>query len=128
MASVVMKNGWINVAFVGSDRIAANGDFANKIGTNTVAILAKHYGIPLYTLAPSSTIDFNTPTGDDIHIELRNPDEIKTMWYKEPMALAETKCYNPSFDVTSHELLTGIVTEKGIVYPPFKENLEKLFK
>lgn len=128
MASVVMKNGWVNVAFVGSDRIAANGDFANKIGTNTIAILAKHYGIPLYTLAPSSTIDFNTPTGDDIHIELRNPDEIKTMWYKEPMALAETKCYNPSFDVTSHELLTGIVTEKGIVYPPFKENLEKLFK
>ncbi len=127
MASVVMKNGWIDAVFVGCDRVAANGDFANKIGTNTVAILAKHYGIPFYTLGPSSTIDFNTASGDDIVVELREPAEIKTMWYKEPMALEETKCYNPSYDVTSHELVTGIVTERGIVYPPFEENLEKLF-
>ncbi|MCH4207490.1 MAG: S-methyl-5-thioribose-1-phosphate isomerase [Solobacterium sp.] len=127
MASIVMKQGWVNAVFVGCDRVAANGDFANKIGTSGVAILAKHYGIPFYTLGPSSTIDFNTPTGDDIKIELRDPDEIKTMWYKEPMALKEVKCYNPSFDVTDHSLVTGIVTERGIVYPPFKENLKKLF-
>lgn len=127
MASIVMKQGWVNAVFVGCDRVAANGDFANKIGTSGVAILAKHYGIPFYTLGPSSTIDFNTPTGDDIKIELRDPDEIKTMWYKEPMALKEVKCYNPSFDVTDHNLLTGIVTERGIIYPPFRENLKKLF-
>lgn len=127
MASIVMKQGWIDIVFVGADRIAANGDFANKIGTSGVAVLAKHYGIPFYTFAPSSTIDFNTPTGDDIHIELRDPNEIKTMFYEEPMALEEVKCYNPSFDVTDHELLSGIITEKGIVLPPFKENLKKLF-
>ena len=128
MASLVMKNGWINACFVGCDRIAANGDFANKIGTSGVAILAKHYGIPVYTLGPSSTIDMNCPDGDHIKIELRDPEEIKNMWYEKPMALKETKCFNPSFDVTDHELLTGIVTEKGIVYPPFEENLKKLFK
>ena len=127
MASIVMKQGWINAVFVGCDRIAANGDFANKIGTSGVAILAKHYGIPFYTLGPSSTIDFDTPTGDDIRIEQRDPEEIKKMWYKEPMALEEVKCYNPSFDVTDHNLVTGIVTERGVVYPPFDENLKKLF-
>ena len=127
MASIVMKQGKINAVFVGCDRIAANGDFANKIGTSGVAILAKHYGVPFYTLGPSSTIDFDTPTGDDIHIELRDPEEVKEMWYKEPMALKEVKGYNPSFDVTDHTLVTGIVTERGIVYPPFKENLKKLF-
>ena len=127
MASIVMKQGWVNAVFVGCDRIAANGDFANKIGTSGVAILAKHYGIPFYTLGPSSTIDFDTPTGADIHIEQRDPEEVKDMWYAEPMALKEVKSYNPSFDVTDHELLTGIVTERGIVYPPFEENLKKLF-
>lgn len=127
MASIVMKQGWVNAVFVGCDRIAANGDFANKIGTSGVAILAKHYGIPFYTLGPSSTIDFDTQTGDDIRIEQRDPEEIKKMWYKEPMALEEVKCYNPSFDVTDHNLVTGIVTERGVVYPPFDENLKKLF-
>ncbi len=127
MASIVMKNGWINACFVGCDRIAANGDVANKIGTSGVAILAKHYGIPVYSLGPTSTIDMNCPDGDHIRIELRDPDEIKNMWYERPMAPAEVKCYNPSFDVTDHELLAGIVTEKGIVYPPFDVNLKKLF-
>lgn len=128
MASMVMKNGWVQAVFVGCDRIAANGDFANKIGTSGVAILAKHYGIPFYTLGPRSTIDLSTPTGDEINIELRNPDEIKTMWYKEPMALPEVKCYNPSFDVTDHSLVTAIVTDRGIVYPPFEENLRKIME
>lgn len=128
MASIVMKNGWVQACFVGCDRIAANGDVANKIGTSGVAILAKHYGIPVYSLGPSSTIDMNCPDGDHIKIELRDPEEIKNMWYEKPMALKEVKCYNPSFDVTDHELLTGIVTEKGIIYPPFDVNLKKVFE
>ena len=127
MASIVMRNGWVQACFVGCDRIAANGDFANKIGTSGVAILAKHYGIPVYTLGPSSTIDMSCPDGKHIEIELRDPNEIKEKFYAEPMALKEVKCYNPAFDVTDHELLTGIVTEKGIVYPPFDVNLKKLF-
>lgn len=127
MASIVMRNGWIQACFVGCDRIAANGDFANKIGTSGVAILAKHYGIPVYTLGPSSTIDMSCPDGEHIEIELRDPNEIKEKFYAEPMALKEVKCYNPAFDVTDHELLTAIVTEKGIVYPPFDVNLKKLF-
>ena len=128
MASIVMRNGWVQACFVGCDRIAANGDVANKIGTSGVAILAKHFGIPVYSLGPSSTIDMNCPDGDHIKIELRDPEEIKNMWYEKPMALKEVKCYNPSFDVTDHELLTGIVTEKGIIYPPFDINLKKIFE
>lgn len=127
MASVVMKNGWVDKVFVGCDRVAANGDAANKIGTNTVAILAQYYHIPFYVLGPSSTIDLHTPTGADIPIELRDPDEIRTMWYEKAMAPEEVPCYNPSFDVTDHSLITGIITEKGIVYPPFEENLKDLF-
>ena len=128
MASMVMKNGWVQACFVGCDRIAANGDTANKIGTSGVAILAKHYGIPVYTLGPTSTIDLNCPDGDHIPIELRDPEEIKTLWYEKPMALPGVKCYNPSFDVTDHTLLAGIVTEKGICRPPYTESLAALFK
>ena len=128
MASIVMKNGWVQACFVGCDRIAANGDFANKIGTSGVAILAKHYGIPFYTLGPTSTVDLSCPDGDHIPIELRDPGEIRDMWYEKPMALPEVKCYNPSFDVTDHSLVTGIVTEKGICYPPFTESLAGLFE
>ncbi len=127
MASIVMKNGWVDKVFVGCDRVAANGDFANKIGTSGVAILANYYKIPFYVLGPSSTIDLSTPSGDEIVIELRDPEEIKTMWYEKPMAPENVSCYNPSFDVTDHTLVTGIITEKGIVYPPFEENLKKLF-
>lgn len=127
MASIVMKNGWVQACFVGCDRIAANGDFANKIGTSGVAILARHYGIPFYTLGPTSTIDMACPDGDHIPVELRDPEEIKEKFYAEPMALKEVKCYNPAFDVTDHTLVTGIVTEKGICYPPYTESLKKLF-
>ncbi|MBQ9845662.1 MAG: S-methyl-5-thioribose-1-phosphate isomerase [Oscillospiraceae bacterium] len=127
MASMVMKNGWVQACFVGCDRIAANGDFANKIGTSGVAILAKHYGIPVYTLGPSSTIDLDCPNGDAIEIELRDPSEIRSKFYEKPMALEEVKCFNPAFDVTDHTLLSGIVTEKGIIYPPFSENLARFF-
>lgn len=128
MASIVMKNGWVQACFVGCDRVAANGDFANKIGTSGVAILAKHYGIPFYTLGPTSTIDMNCPDGAHIPIEERDPAEIREKFYEKPMALPEVKCYNPAFDVTDHTLLTGIITEKGICYPPFTESLKKLFE
>lgn len=128
MASIVMKNGWVQACFVGCDRVAANGDTANKIGTSGVAILAKHYGIPFYVLGPTSTIDLNCPDGDHIPIELRDPDEIREKWYAEPMALPEVKCYNPAFDVTDHTLIAGIVTEKGICRAPYTESLAALFK
>lgn len=126
MASLVMKQGKIDAVLVGTDRIAANGDIANKIGTSGVAILAKHYNIPFYVLGPYSTIDYNCPTGDDIIIEEREPNEIKEMWYKEPVALKETKCYNPAFDVTDHELITAIITDRGIIRARFKENLQRI--
>lgn len=127
MASMVMKNGWVQACFVGCDRIAANGDAANKIGTSGVAILAKHYGIPFYVLGPSSTIDLNCKTGAEIEIELRDEEEIRSKFYQEPMALSDVKCFNPAFDVTDHELIAGIITEKGILRPPFSESLAKAF-
>ncbi len=127
MASIVMKNGWVDACFVGCDRVAANGDAANKIGTSGVAILARHYGIPFYVLGPTSTIDLDCPTGDDIQIELRDPEEIKSKFYARPMAPAGVKCYNPAFDVTDHTLISGIVTERGICRPPFDQSLAALF-
>lgn len=123
MASMVMKNGWVQACFVGCDRVAANGDTANKIGTSGVAILADYYHIPFYVLGPSSTIDLNCPTGADIPIELRPPEEIKEQFYEQPMALPETKCYNPAFDVTDHSLITAIVTDQGIFRAPYTESL-----
>ena len=128
MASMVMKNGWVQACFGGCDRVAANGDTANKIGTSGVAILAKYYGIPFYVLGPTSTIDLSCKTGADIKIEERSPDEIKKMFYKEPMAPEEVKCFNPAFDVTDHTLIAGIVTEKGICRAPYEESLAALFK
>ena len=127
MASLVMKSGKVQACFVGCDRVAANGDTANKIGTSGVAILAKHYGIPFYVLGPTSTIDMNCPDGDHIPIEERDPEEIKNMWYEKPMALRDVKCYNPAFDVTDHSLITGIITEKGICRAPYTESLAALF-
>ena len=128
MASIVMKNGWVQACLVGCDRVAANGDTANKIGTSGVAILAKHYGIPFYVLGPTSTIDMACPDGAHIPIEQRHGDEIRTMWYEKPMALPEVKCYNPAFDVTDHDLITAIITEKGICYPPYDKSLAALFE
>lgn len=128
MASMVMKNGWVNACFVGCDRVAANGDAANKIGTSGVAILAKHYGIPFYVLGPTSTIDLGCPDGDHIQIELRDPEEIKSKFYAQPMAPAGVKCYNPAFDVTGHSLIAGIVTERGICRPPYSQSLAALFR
>lgn len=128
MASMVMKNGWVQACFVGCDRVAANGDAANKIGTSGVAILAKHYGIPFYVLGPTSTIDMDCPDGAHIPIEERSGEEIGQLWYKEKMAPEGVKYFNPAFDVTDHSLITAIVTEKGICYPPFTESIANLFR
>ncbi len=126
MASVLMKSGKIDIIFVGCDRVARNGDAANKIGTSGLAIIAKHYGIPFYVCAPTSTIDMNTATGDDIPIEIRDSDEVTDMWYKERMAPENIDVYNPAFDVTDHSLITGIITEKGICKYPFDKAFDKL--
>ena len=126
MAGMVMKQGFVQACFVGCDRIAANGDAANKIGTSGVAVLAKHYGIPFYVLGPSSTIDLDCPTGADIPIEERPGQEIGSLWYREPMAPTGVKFYNPAFDVTDHALITGIVTETGVCYPPFTDALRRM--
>lgn len=123
MAASVMAKGWIQCCFVGCDRIAANGDTANKIGTSGVAILARHYGIPFYVLGPSSSIDLSVPDGSGIPIELRPEEELRSRWYREPMAPEHVACYNPAFDVTDHDLITGIITENGICRPPYRENL-----
>ena len=126
MSATVMKKGWVNAVFVGCDRVAANGDTANKIGTSVVATVAKRYGVPVYICAPTSTIDLNTPTGDDIVIEERPAHEVTDMWYKEPMGPKGVKVFNPAFDVTDHELIAGIITENGIAYEPYTESLPKM--
>lgn len=113
---------------VGCDRVTANGDTANKIGTSTVAILAKHYNIPFYVLGLYSTIDFNCKTGNDINIELRDGDEIKEKYFEKPTALPETKCLNPAFDITDNSLITAIVTDKRVAKPPFNKTLKELLK
>lgn len=127
MASIVMKAGKVDAVFVGCDRVALNGDTANKIGTSGLAILAKHYGIPFYVCAPTSTIDITCKTGLDIEIEERSGKEITDMWYEKPMAPDNVKTYNPCFDVTDHELITGIITEKGLLKPNYTESIGALF-
>ncbi len=127
MAGMVMSQGKIDAVIVGTDRVAANGDIANKIGTMSVAVLAKYFNVPVYIAAPSTTVDMNTLTGKDIPIEERNPEEI-TSWYGRLIAPEGVKVYNPAFDVTPHELITAIVTDRGIVYPPFGENLRRLME
>jgi methylthioribose-1-phosphate isomerase len=123
MASQVMKNRWVDIVFVGCDRVAANGDAANKIGTSGLAILAKYYGIPFYVCAPTSTIDMSLSTGAEIPIEERKPEEVTELWYAEPMAPAGVKVFNPAFDVTDNVNITGIITEFGIARPPYTESL-----
>jgi len=119
MAATVMSKGLVDAVFVGCDRVAANGDTANKIGTYGVAILAKSFGIPFYVCAPLSTIDMATKTGDEIIIEERDPSEITDLWYTQPMAPKGVKVFNPSFDVTPSELVTAFITENGILRSPF---------
>lgn len=127
MSATVMKNGWVDAVFVGCDRVAANGDTANKIGTSVVATVAKRYKVPVYVCAPTSTIDFDTPTGAGITIEQRSPQEVTEMWYRQRMAPAGVKVFNPSFDVTDNDLITGIITEYGIARAPYTESLREIY-
>lgn len=126
MASFVMKQGLIDAVLVGCDRVAANGDTANKIGTSSAAVLAKYYNIPFYVLGPYSTVDFTCRSGDDIIIEERDDSEIREMYFEKPTALKQTKCLNPAFDVTDHSLITAIITDKGIIRPPYDINLKEI--
>ena len=122
-----LQSSGVNAVFVGCDRVAANGDAANKIGTSVVAAVAKYYGVPVYICAPTSTIDLNTPTGAEIKIEQRPAEEVTEMWYKERMAPEGIKVFNPAFDVTDHELIAGIVTEYGVARAPYTESLAAIF-
>ena len=126
MSATVMKKGWVQAIFVGCDRVAANGDTANKIGTSVVAAVAQRYHVPVYVCAPTSTIDMNTPTGADIHIEERPEEEVTTMWYEKRMAPEGVKVFNPAFDVTDHDLIAGIITEHGIAREPYTTSLAKM--
>lgn len=126
MAGFAMAKGKIDLVLLGCDRMAANGDFANKIGTYSVAVLAKHHGIPFYTVLPSSTIDLSLTDGSGIPVEERSAGEVRSL-YGVRTAPEKVSVWNPAFDVTPHELLTGIITEKGVLYPPFRENLARLF-
>jgi methylthioribose-1-phosphate isomerase len=129
MAATVMKQGLIQAVFVGTDRVAANGDVANKIGTAGVAILAKEFDIPFYVCAPTSTIDLNTPDGAGIEIEQRDPAEIYKKWYQQPMAPEEgVKFYNPAFDVTDAKYVTAIITEFGLARAPYTESLAQMLE
>ena len=127
MCSYFMKKGMIDMVVVGADRIAANGDTANKIGTYTVAIAAKYHNIPFYIAAPLSTIDINIKTGDEIPIEERSHDEV-THINGKPVCAQGVNVINPGFDVTPHELITGIITEKGILRPDYNKSIAEAFK
>ena len=127
MAAAVMAKGLIDAVIVGCDRVAANGDTANKIGTYGLAVLAKAHNIPFYTAGPTSTIDIETPSGNEIPIEERKPDE-STCGLGRRTAPLGVKAYNPAFDVTPNELITAIITEKGVVRQPYDEGIRKLFE
>jgi methylthioribose-1-phosphate isomerase len=117
MAGALMRQGKIDLCVVGADRIAANGDVANKIGTYSVAVLAKAHGIPFYVAAPYSTIDLKTKSGADIPIEERSPEEVTTIYGSHPVAPKDVAVYNPAFDVTPAEFISGIITERGVFKP-----------
>ena len=114
MAASLMAAGKIDLIFVGADRVAANGDVANKIGTLSVAVNAAHFGIPFYVCAPSSTLDAATASGEEIIIEQRAAEEVTECWYRQRMAPPQVQVYNPAFDVTPHGLISGLITEQGI--------------
>jgi methylthioribose-1-phosphate isomerase len=126
----------VDMVIVGADRVAANGDVANKIGTYEKAVVAKANGIPFYVAAPKMTFDLLTPTGDDIKIEERSPDEVTMMWglsengeYAQVLIPKEgSSARNPAFDVTPAEYITGFITEKGLIKPPYKEKIVETFR
>jgi len=120
-----MRRHGVDLCLVGADRIAANGDTANKVGTYNLAVLAKENHVPFYVVAPFSTVDLATPHGDLIEIEERTPDEVTTV-LGQRIAPEGVKAGNPAFDVTPHQYITAIVTEYGVIRPPFVVNLRQL--
>jgi methylthioribose-1-phosphate isomerase len=122
--SYLLKNKLVDAIFIGADRIVENGDTANKVGSSTLAIVAKHYGVPFYTVAPTSTFDLESKTGDEIEIEMRPEEEVLEAVGKRICPM-ESRALNPSFDVTDHSLLTGIVCEKGLIKDITPENVVK---
>ncbi|MBN2284708.1 MAG: S-methyl-5-thioribose-1-phosphate isomerase [Deltaproteobacteria bacterium] len=127
MAGWAMKQGKVNMVIVGADRIAANGDTANKIGTYSLAVLAEEHGIPFYVAAPRSSIDRSIPDGSAIPVEERNGTEV-TVWRGIPVAPAGVAVYNPAFDITPGELITTIITEAGTAHPPYEDAIGRLFE
>ena len=128
MAGLLMKQKKIDAVLVGCDRVAANGDTANKIGTSSLAVLAGYYKIPFYVLGPFSTIDTDCPTGDDIVIEEREGSEISRLFFERDLTIKGVKYYNPAFDVTDNSLITAIVTDRGILRPPYSESIRNALK
>jgi len=126
MAGPLMRAGEIDLVVVGADRIAANGDTANKIGTYTVAVMAKEHNLPFYVAAPLSTIDLSTPDGDHIPIEERDQREVSHLGASQ-LTPAGANIRNPAFDITPHRYITGIITERGILHPPYSESLKQAF-
>jgi methylthioribose-1-phosphate isomerase len=126
MAATLMRQGRIKKVITGADRIAKNGDSANKIGTYNLAVLAGYHKIPFYIAAPQSSFDLKLKSGEDILIEERGGKEITEMFFKDPVAPAGIKVYNPAFDVTPHNLITAIITDKGLIKPPYKINIKRV--
>lgn len=126
MAGYLMQLGRVSLVVVGADRVAANGDVANKIGTYGLAVLAREHGVPFYVAAPTSTIDRTLSKGEDIPIEERGWEEVTHVFGKQ-IAPAGVSVWNPAFDVTPHHLITGIITESGVLREPYKESIEELF-
>lgn len=124
MAAFLMQQKKIDLVIAGADRIAANGDTANKIGTYNLAVLSKYHRIPFYIAAPVSTFDLQLKTKKDIPIEQRSPDEVSKLFFKRPMAASGVKIYNPAFDLTPHELISAFITDKGIIRPPYPKNIQ----
>ncbi len=126
MAATLMAQGKIDCVIAGADRIATNGDTANKIGTYSLAVLCLYHSIPFYVAAPESTFDLKIKNGSDIPIEERSPKEVTELFFKQPIAPSGVKVFNPAFDVTPHNLITAIITDKGIIRPPYKKNIAKI--
>ncbi|MBP7088838.1 MAG: S-methyl-5-thioribose-1-phosphate isomerase [Candidatus Omnitrophica bacterium] len=127
-AAYLMRHKKIDKIFVGADRIAANGDVANKIGTCNLAVIARYHRIPFYVVAPFSSFDLSLRSGKDIPIEERNPEEVRKILAKVYLAPKTISVRNPAFDITPHKLVTAIVSDKGIIYPPFAKNIKKILK
>jgi methylthioribose-1-phosphate isomerase len=124
MAGYLMQEGQVDAVVVGCDRVAANGDVANKIGTYGIAVLAKRHGIPFYVAGPTSSIDVGCASGKDIPIEQRDPTEVSHI-FGRALAPKGVRIFNPAFDVTSQDLVSALITEKGVIHPPYQENIRK---